>query len=288
LGQSLDNPYPESLHEAAAEAYALSSQLCRGCGDLHALWPYIRLTRASTGVETQQSSMQTELRGFFDRGLRHVLIAGCQDTGLLALVARAGAGHQIKITVLDICETPLELCRRTARRWSLPIDTLLRDLAELDIAAAFDLVLVHGTLHFIAADRRLEALKRMRRAMQSAGRLMLFFNTSRSAMAESGQYSAAEYGDLIVSELKRLNVPLPDSERTLRRRFDEHHRRRQARESAFSDRQDVELLLQSAGFKVERCQPVDVNMPGQMQKFVAGIAKRRFMVVAQVAGKAAM
>lgn len=209
------NQYPESLSEIAAEAYELSGRLCGGCGDLHALWPYIRLTRASTGVETRQSVLHTALRKYFDRGLRDVLIAGCQDTGLLALVARAGAGHEIKISVLDICETPLELCRRAAQRWSLPITTLRRDLAELDIAAAFDLVLVHGTLHFISADRRLEALKRMRRAMRSAGQLMLFFNTSRSPSVDARQ-GEAEYGDWIVSELKRLDVALHLS--TVRRR----------------------------------------------------------------------
>jgi SAM-dependent methyltransferase len=282
---SLDNQYPESLSEIAAEAYDLSGQLCAGCGDLHALWPYIRLTGASTGVETRRSVLHTALRKHFDRGFHDVLIAGCQDTGLLALVARAGAGHEIKISVLDICETPLELCRRAAQRWSLPITTLRRDLAELDIAAAFDLVLVHGTLHFISADRRLEALKRMLRAMRFAGRLILFFNTSRAASVDARQRGEAEYGDWIVSELKRLNVRLPDSEPILRRRFEGHHLHRQAREGAFSGPRDAELLLQSAGFKVEVCQPIDVDAPRQLEKLIAGIAKRRFFAVSPMPRK---
>jgi SAM-dependent methyltransferase len=279
---SLDVPYPEHLYDLAAEAYELSNRLCADCGDLHALWPYIRLARASTGVEARQSALENELGTLFNRGLRDVLIAGCQDTGLLAVVARAGADRNIKITVLDICETPLELCRRTAKQWSLPIETLRVDLAELETPSAFDIVLVHGTLHFISANRRAEALKRIRRAIRSSGRLVLFFNTSRSAMLDSRRYAAAEYGEWIVSELRRLNVPLPDSERVLRERLDEHHRRRQAREGAFSDSQDIKLLLQSAGFRLEHCAPIDVKVPEQMEKLIATISKRRFMAVAQV------
>ena len=145
-------PYSEPLRELAAEAYEISGRLCGACGDLHALWPYIRLSRASTGAEgqesTQESKLQAELRGCFASGLRDVLIAGSQDAGLLALVARAkmraGAEHPSGITVLDICETPLELCRRLAGRWSLPIETIREDLAELSRARRFDLVLVQS------------------------------------------------------------------------------------------------------------------------------------------------
>jgi hypothetical protein len=111
-------PYSEPLRELAAEAYEISGRLCGACGDLHALWPYIRLSRASTGFELQESRLQAELRSCFARGLRDVLIAGSQDAGLLALVAqakmRAGAEHPSGITVLDICETPLELCPATS------------------------------------------------------------------------------------------------------------------------------------------------------------------------------
>jgi hypothetical protein len=89
LPMSHPGPYSEPLRELAAEAYEISGRLCGACGDLRALWPYIRLSRASTGVEAQESRLQTELRRCFARGLRDVLIAGSQDAGLLALVAHA-------------------------------------------------------------------------------------------------------------------------------------------------------------------------------------------------------
>ena len=84
--------YTERLSDLAAQAYQLSDRLCGSCRDLHALWPYIRLSRSSTGVEVEGSRLTQVLRQLIADGRRDVLIAGAADTGLLALVARAGAG----------------------------------------------------------------------------------------------------------------------------------------------------------------------------------------------------
>jgi 2-polyprenyl-3-methyl-5-hydroxy-6-metoxy-1,4-benzoquinol methylase len=135
--------YSEHLSELAAQAYQLSDQLCGSCRDLHALWPYIRLSRSSTGVEVEDSKLTQGLRNLIVEGRRDVLIAGAADTGLLALVARAGIDCGVNIVVLDICETPLELCRHFAKQWSLPIQTVRQDLRELDARQQFDLVLMH-------------------------------------------------------------------------------------------------------------------------------------------------
>jgi SAM-dependent methyltransferase len=247
------------------------------------------LSRASTGVEAQESRLQTELRGCFARGLRDVLIAGSQDAGLLALVAhakmRAGAEHPSGITVLDICETPLELCRQLAGRWSLPIETIKEDLAELSAARRFDLVLVHGTLHFITADRRLEALRRIARALRPGGRLVLLFNTSRTVTADSDQ--SAGYGGSMLAELERLGVPLPATEAVMRERLDLHQRRRELREGAFAEPIEVEALLDAAGLDVVACTRIDVDIARPMDAFVARISKRRFMALAEPKSAAA-
>src|SRR5262245_17278920 len=113
-----DGPrYVEDLPRVAADAYELAGRLCGDCRNQHALWTYLRLSRASTGAERQQSKLEIELRDFLAAGQRDVLIAGAQDTGLLTLVARAGAGLDPNIVVLDICQTPLTLCEELARSW---------------------------------------------------------------------------------------------------------------------------------------------------------------------------
>ncbi len=274
--------YIEPLRDLAPEAYRLSQLLCDRCRDLHGLWPYIRLSRASTGVESGGSRLKTELRNLFDRGFSRVLIAGAQDTGLLALVGEASAGRDPQITVLDICETPLKLCRRLAEQWTLSIDTIQQDLFELHTAQRFDIVLVHGTLHFIAAGRRLEVLRRLRGVLYPAGQLIVLFNTSRSVAAELRDKTGDDYANTVLSELKKLGVPLPDSAAVIRAQLNAHQRRREEREGAFAEPWELEVLLDKAGLRLKSCTPVDVNVAAPVEKFIATIAKRRYLAVAEI------
>jgi len=163
----------------------------------------------------------------------------------------------------------------------LSIDTIRRDLLDLNMEHRFDVVLVHGTLHFISADRRAEALTRMQRAIRPGGRLVLFFNTSRPLAAENIQETRADYASLVLAELKRLDVPLPDTEAVMRERLNAHQRRRELREGAFAEPHDVEFLLDAAGFNVNSCTRVDVNVASSMDSFITKISKRRFMAIAE-------
>src|SRR5262245_23671147 len=79
----------EPLSGIAAEAYEVAGRLCCSCRNLHALWPYIRLSRLSTGLERSGSDLERTLRSLITEGLRKILIAGAADTGLLSLVLRA-------------------------------------------------------------------------------------------------------------------------------------------------------------------------------------------------------
>jgi SAM-dependent methyltransferase len=273
--------YTENLPQLAPQAYELSGRLCGTCGELHALWTYIRMSRAAIGVHGQASRLETQLSDLFAGGRRDVLIAGSQDTGLLALTARAGAEHGARIVVLDICETPLELCRRLAGQWSLPIETVRQDLLDLDIERRFDLVLVHGTLQFIATDRWADALSRLQRTLRPGGRLVLLFNTGRSIVDESAREGRAGYPSWVLDELKRLEVALPDTDAVMRERLAAAARLRETREGKFAEPAEVQALLEAAGFKVESVRPVDVEVATPMDGFLAKVALRRFIAIAE-------
>ncbi len=275
--------YTERLGDLAARAYELSSRLCGSCRDLHALWPYIRLSRSSTGLEDEGSKLELALRTLIAGGLRRVLIAGSADTGLLALVARAGADHGVHVTVLDICESPLELCRQLASQWPRPlqIETLRQDLRELHVQQQFDLILVHGTLHFIAADGRLDALARILDALHPDGRVVLLFNTSKPSTIDIDDNFHTDYAKSVVSELKRIGISLPDNEEVICARLSAHSRQRQLREGAFAKPDDATLLLETAGFNVISCSQVDVKLASPARSFVSHISKRRFMTIAE-------
>jgi SAM-dependent methyltransferase len=276
-----DTRYIEDLPRIAADAYALSERLCGACRDQHALWSYLRLSRASTGAEGRQSKLEAELAGLFQSGRRDVLIAGAQDTGLLTLVARAGAKHEPNIVVLDICETPLELCRRLAARWPLHIETVRQDLCDLEFEQSFDVVLMHGTLNFILADRQLEVLARLRRAIRPGGRLVLLFNTSRPISPDVAADNHSSYVDFVLNELKRLDVPLPDSEAVMRDRLKARARQRELRDRSFSGPDDVEMLVSNAGFRIARCTQMGVELAGAVDSLLAKFSKQRFMLIAE-------
>jgi SAM-dependent methyltransferase len=273
--------YIEDLPRVAADAYELAGRLCGDCRDLHALWPYARLTRASTGIEQRQSGLEAQLRAFFDLGLRDVLIAGAADSALLAHVARAGAQHEINIVVLDICDTPLELSRRFAKEWSLPIETVRQDLFDLDLSCRFDVVLMHGTLNFITADRHAPVLHRLHRAVRPKGRLELLFNTSRPPDVGQAVESRAEYADFILSELQRLGIPLPDREAAIRERLIARAHEREWRDGQFSTPDDVELLVKAAGFKVLSCEATGTALAKPADALLAQFSKRRFTLIAE-------
>jgi Methyltransferase domain len=143
-----------------------------------------------------------------------------------------------------------------AGEWSLPIDTLKLDLRRLNVQQQFELVLIHGTLHFIAAADRHDVLNRIRRALCPEGSLVLLFNTSKpSSTAEIGDQFHLDYADSMVSELKRLHISLPDDEPSFCARLVAHSQQRQLREGAFTDPQDVKRLLGAAGFCPVKLQP---------------------------------
>jgi hypothetical protein len=276
-----DRSFPEDLPRIAAEAYELSARLCGDCRNQHALWSYLRLSRASIGAEKQDSKLETELRDLCSGGRTGILIAGAQDTGLLALVARAGAGCRLNITVLDICETPLELCRRLAGQWSLPIETVRQDLFDIDFEQRFDVVLVHGTLNFIAAERHAEVLRRLQCALRPGGRMALLFNTSRSVAADLAAENHAEYADFVLTELKRLGIPLPDRELVMRERLIARARQRERRDRQFADPDEVVLRVNAAGFEVVSCAPTSAELAKPADALLAKFSKRRFMLIAE-------
>jgi SAM-dependent methyltransferase len=281
-----DGPlYHEDLKCIAGEGFELANRRCRGCGQLHALWPYIRLARGtSAGLEDASSHLQSVLAALIAAGRRNLLIAGSADTGLLAQVARSGAGHPLDIVVLDRCETPLELCRRLAQRWSLPIATMHEDLLDLDRPGRFDIVLVHGTLHFLAPNRSADALARMRRSLRPNGRLVLRVNTSRRIEGDLAEEGRDGYADWVPDELNRIAVPLPEPPEAFRERLRLHAMSREDREGAFGAPEEIQALLAQAGFVTRDWLEMSVKLNEPVQAFVAKTAKRRFLVIAEPKG----
>jgi SAM-dependent methyltransferase len=277
-----DQPdYHEDVQSLAAAAFGLAERHCGACRPMHSLWPYLRLARASTGAEGARSHLEPVLRDAFASGHNRILIAGSCDTGVLALTARAGAGHDLAITVLDACATPLELCARFAAACSLPLATMQVDLQELDVAGGFDLVLVHGTLHFVPPSRQQDVVARLARALRPGGLLVLLYNTSQRLAGELSRESREGYSSMVMDELERLGVPLPESADAFRARLDAHARNREDREGAIADQNHMRGLLKSAGLSTANEVEMEPQLAQPYRQFISRMGKRRFLAVAR-------
>jgi SAM-dependent methyltransferase len=276
---SEDLRFTEDLQQLAAEACDIARRLCSSCENFHLLWPYLRLAKASGG-DVDEPHFRAALNRLLSGCGQKILIAGAADTGLLAVVARA-ASSDPKIVVVDRCETPLELCRRFADRWSLPIKTLQMDLTDFDVGSAFDVVVVHSLLQFIPADRRVDVLSRLRQSLRPGGRLLLVFRTSARIEGSLLREYRETYSKSLIERVEEMNIPLPERREDFRRRVDEYSEERRTREGAHQNSAIVEQLIEAAGFSIEELNLIEANHSTPFRQLTAKINKQRFLMVAK-------
>jgi hypothetical protein len=263
--------YDENLPAMAAQAYALASCLCGHCRTYHSIWPYRRL--ALDAGQGGVHSVEQTLAACIASTAKRVLIAGTADTGSLATIARASAGHEIEIALVDRCPTPVELCRRFANCCALRFQGGICDLAELDVQD-FDVVYANSILPFIPVEKRADVLVRLRQGLRPGGLLVLVFNATTRIASPAGRKS---YADVMLAELDRKGIPLPDSVSSFRERVREYEQELYGRESEFNDAAAVDDLVRASGFVLKNRQELDV--PLGIQKFTPGLSKRRYLSV---------
>lgn len=275
MAASLD----ENLRALAFEAYQISDRLCGDCRNFHSLWPYLRLAKASGG-DVGEPLIGSTLKQLLLKGDRTILVAGCADTGLLAVVAGAAAPGT-KITLLDRCMTPLELCRRFAQRRSLSIETIHCDLMNFSAHSCYDIVFAHALLQFIPSEFRIDVVSRIRRSLRPNGRLLIAFRTSSHIEGALLHEYKDSYRKNIIEQLESRNVELPDPHKEFYRRLEEYSEERRKREGAHQSYEEVEGLIKTAGFEIETINPIESEQSEPFRRFAAKIQKKRFLAIAR-------
>lgn len=145
------NTVDEPLNLSAPLAWQLASQLCAAniaatgvdCSATHAIWQYLRLLGLIGSLDARADFYW---RAFDDvtggADSPRVLIAGTADYSMLAhtIAAFRARGVEPRITVVDLCETPLALNRWYAERSGCRIETCRTDIFGYESGAAFDAV----------------------------------------------------------------------------------------------------------------------------------------------------
>ena len=273
--------FVEDIPLLAREAFELANRECGACRNMHALWPYIRLARASIGIELEGSKLEPLMAGLFESGRRKLLVAGAQDTSLFALGARAGSKYGVDIVVLDRCDIPLEMCRRLASRLAFPVETIRQDLRDLTMHDRFDVILLHHTLQFVPANDQIDVLSRLARSLRPNGRLVHLFNVSRPISGELVIEHRNRYADWVIEELDCQNVPLPEPRDAFHARLTAHAKNRERHTGTFADQADVNNLMQAAGLKIESSAIIKPDVTPPYREFLSKLDMRRFVEVAR-------
>lgn len=107
-----------------------------------------------------------------------ILLAGASDTGLLATAAlgATAAGpkvaSRVRYTVIDRCQTPLELCRAYATHANLDLTVSDVDLTRDANGFSADLICLHSVFRFLPPDAHVKALRQLAGWLKPGGRIL--------------------------------------------------------------------------------------------------------------------
>jgi len=146
----------EPLDESAMLAMQWSKNLCVDCGAYHGAWQVLRLLGVLNSMRSDDDFLIAQLDAVIDNGARRILISGAADYALMARIAAVANRHHtaVQITVVDLCETPLELNRWYALRAGMNVELKCENILEYRNAGCFDLVCTHSFLPFFSPIER--------------------------------------------------------------------------------------------------------------------------------------
>jgi hypothetical protein len=165
---------------------AFAEDHCVRCFGYHAWHGLDRVVRKKTGIDNDRPDLIDMLRGIIasiaetNRTDRiDLVIPGSADTAILSTCAHAawslGAeiSSRIRYTVLDLCETPLSLCRVYAKRYGLAVQTLRTDFNEPLPLLPADIIVLHSILSFISPVRHVDFMHELGRMLTPSGRMIV-------------------------------------------------------------------------------------------------------------------
>lgn len=183
-----------ALAESASLAWRIAPSSCFkdpttqvSCAYYHRVWQYLLLLGATSSMYTDTNFLINTLRPLLrERRTARVLICGAADYGLLAHVLWSAMLESATpdITVLDRCETSLELNRWYAHKRTATITTINADILTTEIAGTFDVICTHSFLGWFAPTERRKLVDVWHRLVRPEG---LIITTKRLRGTPSGE-----------------------------------------------------------------------------------------------------
>lgn len=127
------------------------------CAWYHGFWQYVRLLGLGASPSVHAKRLLPALRSLAQTGDHaRLLISGAADYSMLATVVAAysAASARLQPVVVDVCATPLHMCRWYADRVNCELATVASDIRSVALVEPVDVVCTHAFLgYFAPADR---------------------------------------------------------------------------------------------------------------------------------------
>lgn len=175
----------EPLFATARFADFLSSACCQGdyvsghdpgssCEWYHAAWQYLRLFNMVSTPSWHDQFYRETLGTLASEGVSKILISGTADYSMLAYVLGAyrRALSPPSIVVLDLCQTPLMLCKWLAKQARVDIDIVAQDLMRYSAPSSYDLIVTDAFLTRFPPTEKQQILRRWASLLSSGGRVV--------------------------------------------------------------------------------------------------------------------
>jgi SAM-dependent methyltransferase len=290
-GPSLSDPVTcgEDLAFNSRRAMELAPRFCGTCEDHHLLSPVRRLAvdAGNQGVEIDRPRLFEIIAGLINRNGKvdghsiDIVIAGSVDTALLASCAHAahaasgGAFSRVRFTVLDLCRTPLELCREFAARHDLPFTTDAVNLLETENVYPADILLNHSLFRYLPFDRHVATLQKLGSWLKPDGRIV--FSTSIKPAEHGDTDFARRSGDFdrIRDKVRAGVIQIHEPEEAFYARFRRYLDSHAATE--FESSAAVRKLFAAAGMKAESFE--ELSRSAQLRNGGSAVRRRVVAVI---------
>jgi hypothetical protein len=272
----------EDLRQLAAEAAAVARERCGQCQTHHMLWPLNRAARVVSAADGGREDVVRAIAHYAGTDRRRILIAGSSDTGVLCLAANAVSGPGADFVVVDLCDTPLELCRRFATRWGLQVETHILAAQEIEFTNEFDIVIAHSLFQFVPTAKRLEVFTRFAAALKPGGVAIQVFNAGGRIEGVLADEHARDYPHMVLARFEQSGLPLPEPREKLLERLQFQSLRRRQLEGAVAHPEEFEALMESAGFSILERRELDDSLADSYGRLLSKVERRRYLSVARV------
>jgi hypothetical protein len=259
----------EDFAHNARRVVEVAPSHCAGCEDYHVIFAVKRGRSRPAGIENDRPKLVDFIGRYVVQRLAgpdavDIVIVGSADTGILATCAHAVTLHagpeasRVRYTVLDLCPTPLVLCRDYANRHGLALTTRPVDLVATTERFPADLIVHHSLFNFLPRGARPGLLAKFGSWLKPAGQVLFAIEIHPQGY-RSDLSRRTDSRKRLLDEVRAGQVKIYEPIDRFARRLADHLRAGDGREGTFTSTDEIRSLGAAAGLSILSLEAIDVE-----------------------------